>query len=379
MLETPKPFHEEKSKGSVNEGRRSFLKALGAGALVASGILPNEAKAKSGYEDYDLNKLESTTHAIREEISKRYGIEIDFSPVFPSEEESKIAAFPIKHIFEKYLICLAIKDSLQLYPPFLLKNTLTTVIRVVNNLSYMDSGSTVGLSDASDGVIHLEYDTLSCGNELNQKEDDVMIRFYLRAMKETLHHELEHMIEENDSISDVEYHKTRIVLYEGKREQLMQHAYKYEIEDFLEEKWISEKKAEELLAGTEGFPTEYARKSEKEDRASVAEQLLGSKSKELLHRIKTDQVLKQKVEFMEAFFFEKSYGLMDEKYWSLVHNEAEPEFVEKYIKTMAGYLSTLNKEKYFAFMQKKLKSYNRSVSVDTLKIWREKLLELALR
>ncbi len=374
-----KPPKPEESVGSgagekVDSGRRDFLKTIGAGALVVSGIVPFSKVMAAEKEPSDKNnreQIQKSTHEMRKEISCEYGIEIDFSPIFPQEVGRRVMGGPVEEIVQKHNICVAILNSLRQYPSFLVRSAHVPVIRVLNALSYKDNEGTAGLSTFGEGVMHVEYSPRSYNDEVPYEyEDSKEMYANLDTVEETVHHEIEHFLENDGSVQENEYGATQVVVKNGKKVHLMKYAYTYEIVDFVSKGTLSKRDADKILNNTEGFATNYGRSSEHEDRASVAEQMLGPLAPELFYRIKKDVILRNKVNFMKEFFFKKSYGLMNSAYWDFVERGMDSNVVTQYLKEKAQLLC---QQSDFVFAHLINEKRSKRISAVELKVWKQQL------
>ncbi|MBP6881604.1 MAG: twin-arginine translocation signal domain-containing protein [Candidatus Pacebacteria bacterium] len=383
----PLPPWEKQEGDSVDpEGfsRREFLKGLGAG-VVASGfaaapIIEKIATKQEGVEDRE--EIERQITELREKLRSERGIEIDFSPIFPGESEEGFQGVALESLIEKRDVCESVAKTLDLYPPFMHKETGLSIIRVMNDLkaedwnSYTNSSKTVdpaGMTASQEGVMYFEYKEDNPIDPVRSKEGEARFSSKQERMSTILNHELFHFIENSDFFDrdDYEYNQRYLLETRGhdyEMDKMPPAPYNGEINSLVRLNKISPEVADQLREDTRGFARRYGKASFAEDRATVVEALYDQK---LSAGRQEDTVLTEKMKFMKRYYFERSRGLMNHNYWELVHNPAaDSELVSNYLKIQADIITGMSDEALVMYMKE---SIGDEVDLEHAKKWKQEL------
>lgn len=377
--------HDENSVDTEIFSRREFLKGLGAG-IVASGlaaapIIEKIATKQEGAEGRE--EIERQITELREKLRSERGIEIDFSPVFPNEAEEGFQGIALESLIEKRDVCESVAKTLDLYPPFMHKETGLSIIRVMNDLkaedwnSYTNSSKTVdpaGMTASQEGVMYFEYKEDNPIDPVRSKEGEARYASKQERMSSILNHELFHFIENSDFFyrDDYEYNQGYLLETRGhdyEVDKMPPAPYNGEINSLVRLNKISPEVADQLREDTRGFARRYGKASFAEDRATVVEALYDRKL--AAGRLEEDEVLAKKMKFMKRYYFERSRGLMNHNYWDLVHNPAaDSELVANYLKVQADILTSMSDEALLMYMKD---SVGDQVDLEHAKKWKQEL------
>ncbi len=350
----PKPPENPDSNKPVNENRRLFLRGarvITTGAVVGhvagKGIgatLVEMGKVLNGKtsEDYrrDLQEavgypnIERDIFQCTKRIEKTYNIKIVLSNSDIKEFNSTLLELrPSKQIEALKLLEL----ELAKYPSFMIKDS--GVLHVIIASNYKDgerihkSGFMAeGHPDAQDKslqpYIALLYDWNS-GDETPRQYKKHTSQFLGRDHQAphtnpehnfpiTLHHELAHYFfdvpstESSPRLSDVAFNER---WKDATNAHLLSTQQQYRGSSIVTNRDGTETFHFGKIPPLAGFARQYGLLNSEEDRTTVVELLLGNKP-----LTSPDPILKQKIDLIKDHYFKMSCGLMDDSYWSLIHN-----------------------------------------------------------
>lgn len=376
----PKPEDANSLDQPESPSRRKFLFNAGAAALISSvpaaiPYLVDVGRKVSG-ETIEREALEKELSNLREHLRTERDVEVDFSPIFPNEED--VSGESLDYVIEKRDLCKALIQSFDMYPPFMHKQTGLSVIRVVNDLKLYENvdetkvkSDIAGLAKSDRGVMYVEYaeqrpqitDTDSWIADKIDKVFPSSPEDKIERLKLIMHHELEHFIEKSQSIDEASYQKTTRGYAAGdkagKTDKFdLDYLYQYELDYLSNINFISSEEKERMERRYRGFANNYGRTNGREDRASIAESLLRGSStySALLERAKTDLILSNKIEFLKNYYFAKSHGTMDSGYWDFLKKEdIDSESIAAYLKVRAKILSSMTDDAYVTHIERRLK------------------------
>lgn len=367
------------------------MKTLGAGAAaaVAGPFLADRGEKLYG-ETLGREALEKELKTLRDRLRDERGIDVDFSSVFPNEAEGLgLKGSAVEYLAEKRELCEALLDALDLYPPFLHRNAGISVVRMMNDMRRDDlevgvkNQDILGMAERGNDTLYAEFVERHSDGPDGQLSVAINTAFPSRAKRRekfqsTIHHELEHFTEHDAPVDHLQYSGfTRGFRYERNfTGEDLAVAYDFEIEALAKEGIISVQTAVKLLRNYYGFANPYGKTNFFEDRASVAQNLLGSREQRsrLLERTKNDPILLKKVEFMKRHYFEKSFGLMDGMYWDLLEKpESDHKTMAEYLKARAALVGRMSNEEFAASIRGVL---GEDVRVD-MEAWKAQIRDFA--
>ena len=362
----------------VSASRRGFLKALGAGVLIAGaglgGVAINDGERILG-ETLNRKKEEAALAKARERLRNEFGVEVDFSPLQPLEKEEEwLSGESVEHLVEKRRVCEALIDAFAIYPPVIYKKeSYISIVRVMDDLKLITDGTPEnihGLAEA-EGVLHLRHiekdgvlpiSRRGFFGQVGRKNLDKA------GFIGTFHHELFHDL---DDIGNEEWvANTRGVSPQMSTGALV-YMYREELDKLANNNTITKSEKDAALKELQGFAYDDGKENPEEDRATIAELLL-SAPEELGAPERMDQVLSKKISFIKKFCFQKSRGIMDEGYWETIrHAKGNSEIVARYHKERAEALARLSLDELRAYVEKET---GERLDDEKLKSWREDIL-----
>ncbi|KKW20043.1 MAG: hypothetical protein UY63_C0002G0002 [Parcubacteria group bacterium GW2011_GWA2_51_10] len=366
--------------------RRMFIKTLGAGALIAAVVGAGKQVAENDGErilgeTISREQEEVALAKARERLRNDFGIEVDFSPLQPHEkEEHGLQGERVEYVVEKRRVCEALLDAFAYYPPVIYKKeAFISIVRVMDSLTLEGESARERIQGIADveGVLHLQHiehegvfplarrgPLGQLGRENLDKEE------FIR----TFHHELFH---ELDDIDDAEWiEQTRGSLSGDISVAQLPYLYREELDKVVKNPAISPEersaaRSESVNNSPIGFATDDGRDNPWEDKATIAEFLLGDPG-QFGSPESRDPVLAKKIKFVEKFYFLKSRGIIDEGYWETIRRaKGNSEMAARYHKERSRTLALLSDEVLRDYVRQEIGDQLDDVA---LKSWREDIM-----
>jgi hypothetical protein len=377
---------EQSDIAETSLGRRDFLK-LGASA-VAGGVLGyglgavhkeiKEIEKGKTLDDYKLGISEFINQSelyekilkLKTDISVRYDIfiyldqaELNNTYASSSHPDSELR-------LTKQIEALEIlSEELEKYPDFMIRQygletmSITTRARNENKEvgGFLMQGNldSIKVTELPEIVLYYDWNApylvpedLRVKGSTNLSEEE-KVRHQEKSrnenFKKTIHHELLHFMVDVPGAEKTPRNEEYIFVKNWNEEF-----------GFINEE-IRENRNAVFNVGTIGHAREYGLKNEKEDRATIAEEMFAGG---LYSKAEEDHVLKRKIEILKEYYLNASCGLMDELFWLNVATQKTGSDLQRYFTEEAKYIITTKYDSYHG---------ENKVSRDKYERWQNKL------
>jgi len=347
---------QENTEETINQSRRGFLK-MGAAATLGTFLSSNiteepapEVPEGKRWQDYELDRKEAEIgpeieHSINElkvGLEQKYNFTLELEAAeIEASNSATLRDFTELRLIKKYEALLMLEFALAKYPTFTisksgLKNLMLTTkggkrskSEAVGYVSFghleatkrEDQPELVVAYDWNSGEdipetsrLSPEHQQDSSGDE--QASDELETTKF--TFENTIHHEFFHfLVDHPGTESSPRYEENSFTNKWSENYGDFNRIKNEEYTKAMQEQSGNDNNSpafHRMEEDAPGFAVPYGLKSDREDRASVAELLLSGYEAYLV-RDDSDEVLNQKVATIKEFYFNLSSGLMDDHYW----------------------------------------------------------------